>query len=167
MANGNTVTSVNTSEGMKAKDSPFFYEDGLGFGILASILILIYAWRSLAKTPSWYLAISAALGLLLVTLMFNMNSYYNYHENVNVQPRYGLSVLPIILVMGVVAANYCLRRWRTVKMLLVIALFIFTTQGGGLVTHVMGSDDSWYWNKKPVLDFERSVRSFIDPLVKN
>jgi len=106
------------------------------------------------------------LALVVSIFMVNLKDYNELHAAGAIQPRYLLSVAPVILVATVASFSFILRKARTMKLtLLVVGLLIFT-QGGGLITHIMRSDDSWDWDNKIVHQINDGARDILKTLVK-
>ena len=111
--------------------------------------------------------ILSSCGLLAATLLFNISTYYQYHADLNVQPRYALSILPVIIVFSVMAINSLLARHFYIKLSLFLLLMIVTTQGGGIFTHIKVSDSTWYWDNSKVQKIQNEARELISPLISD
>ena len=166
MLNGYAFSGNNTATGTRGHSSPPLYYNFLAAFTIVGILSLIYAWRTIAKDPRWSFTIILIFGLLGSLFLFNMMTYYQYHQDLNIQPRYALSVLPIILIFSLVAINNILGKYYYAKLGLLVISLVTTSQGGGVITHILVSDDGWYFNKPIVIKIEQKARSFIAPLVK-
>lgn len=136
------------------------------FGSLFSIGVLLYAWRSLKKDIGWYFLLTMFLTLVLSVFYNNASGYYQLHAAYANQPRYLLSLLLIFIAMSMVAFGYALRRHRSLRLFALTITLLAFTQGGGLITHILRSDSSWYWQSKPVADINSAVKSGLKPIVK-
>ena len=165
MISGFSLTLANTPK-TEGGHLPSVYQTTLTATLASGILFLIYAWRSLKLDNRYTFIVLSCLSLLFATLVFNAMTYYQFHANLNVQPRYAVSILPILLVFSVMAVDYTFRKYRLIKLALLCTVLLATTQGGGLVSHALVSNDAWYRDNINVLNFERNVRNKIDPLVK-
>lgn len=152
--------------GGRVKLDPLPTINSLVFILVAiGVLALVYSWRSLKKNSAWYFLTFAALTIVISTYIFNTLSYYNLHTVTAVQPRYILSAAPILIVFMVVALNFVMRNSRRLKiasLLVVLALF---TQGGGFITHVIQSEDGWYWQNGVVIRANHAAKKVLKPLV--
>ncbi|HRF28123.1 MAG TPA: hypothetical protein PL051_00570 [Candidatus Saccharibacteria bacterium] len=135
-------------------------------GIIASIIALVFAWRYLNASVSWYFVAGMFVMLVASVYVVNAIGYYRLHAAYANQPRYILSLLPIYLTMAVVAVSYLTRYSRTLRWSIFAVVLILFTQGGGLVTHIVRSDSSWYWNSPAVRQINTSARGALTPLVK-
>ena len=161
------ITAVNTPDGTKVQSSPSIYSVALATGLACGILILIYMWRSMKLDSRYAFTILSSCGLLAATLLFNISTYYQYHADLNVQPRYALSILPVIIVFSVMAINSLLARHFYIKLSLFLLLMIVTTQGGGIFTHIKVSDSTWYWDNSKVQKIQNEARELISPLISD
>ncbi len=136
------------------------------FVALIGVAILLYSWRSISKNASWYFLISMTVALFVSVYIFNVHGYYATHAAFANQPRYLLSMLPVLLVMIAVATGYVLRRRPHIKLVSFIVLLLLFTQGGGIITHIVRSDNDWYWQKPIVINFNQTAKKILQPIVK-
>jgi hypothetical protein len=159
-------SGANTAHGAKIK-SPLSSMNTLVFcGVFASVGTLLYAWRSVRKNDSWYFLLTIVVVLVVVVFFDNYSSYLKLHAAYAIQPRYLLSILPIVLVMMVVAAGYILRKLPYLKLASLIAVLLLFTQGGGAITHIVLSDDTWYWQNSTVIKANHAAKKVLRPLIK-
>lgn len=165
MSKGYAVTSVNSTKGQKGAVSPPVYYYLHGVGIVLLSLFTIYSWRALKKDRSWYLLLTVLFFLVLSTLFFNMMSYYNYHQNINMQPRYMLPILPILFLFGVISIAFSFRKYNFLKLLIILIVIFVNIQGGGFVTHSLQTDSTWYWQNEPTLIINQKTKEWLGPIV--
>lgn len=135
-------------------------------GVFVGLGFLLYAWRGMPKNQSWYFLVIVSVVLALSILLFNMQSYYAANSNLNVQARYLLSVVPIVLVMMIEAVNFALGRRRIIKATILICVLALFTQGGGITTHIIRTENNWYWNSTRVTDFNLRLKHKLEPFIK-
>lgn len=160
-----SVTDATAETGDFPPPLPIMYA-ATALAVLFGIGGLIYAWRTMPKTSGWYFLLTVMIALGISVYLTDAHNYYLYHAVRAVQPRYFLSIAPIIIVMMVVAWNYILRNARWAKLLNLIILLILFTQGGGFITSVLRSQDSWYWQNSKVISANHAAKSVLSPLVK-
>lgn len=136
------------------------------FGGLLMLGVLAYAWRSLPKSAGWYLLLTMSAVLIIAVFMNNYSIYQRYHMAFAMQPRYLLNIAPIIIVMAVTAVGFIFRRSRYIKVGIMVAALALFTQGGGAVTHILRSDERWYWQNDIVIQANQTVKKVLTPIVK-
>lgn len=167
MLNGYTGASVNTEKGIAVAPSPSIFIEALSIGLTLGLLLLIYMWRSLQKNTEWYFLAVVAGSLILATFLFNIQSYYTYHMNVNVQSRYMLSILPIIFMMIMVALTTLIGKRVWPKVVIGLLVAIAMTQGGGILTHMSGAREDWFWDKGVVRDIGAFAQKIVNVVIIN
>jgi hypothetical protein len=167
MATVSTVTATTTTKGNVAVrgELPVIY-NFLFFGAFLGMGVLLYAWRSLRKNAGWYFGATMTAVLFLSVFYVNFKGYYTVHVAYANQPRYLLSLLPIALVMMVVAANLVLRNHARIKLLSLAIALILLVQGGGAVTHILLSQDNWYWQDTRIIRANHAAKKILTPLIK-
>ncbi|HET8991892.1 MAG TPA: hypothetical protein VFN31_02555, partial [Candidatus Saccharimonadales bacterium] len=99
-----------------------------------------------------------AVLLLLVTVIYCLTlfvqGYVTYDYTAVLENMNGRYLVPILLPMaGVIglALSRGLKRWHHSKALITLVVILLFFQGGGLVTFILRSDNSWYWDNDPVI----------------
>ncbi|MGH7195573.1 MAG: hypothetical protein ACREGA_02225 [Candidatus Saccharimonadales bacterium] len=134
---------------------------------IGGLAILLYAWRSISKNRSYYFLATIAFFLVLVEFLVNMMSNYKYNQPVAIQARYLLPVLPIIMVFIVLAFNSAMRRIRYLKLgFLAVVFVVFILGGAGLSTHILLSQDNWYWQGPKVIKANHAAKKVLAPVIK-
>ena len=136
------------------------------FGALVGVAALLYAWRSLQKNDSWYLLVFITFTLFMAVYYTNLTDYFETRQFLANQPRYLLSVIPIITVMIITAIAYAFRNYGWMKLGMLVAAMALFTQGGGVITHILRSEDSWYWQNSTVIEANHKAKAILQPLVK-
>lgn len=159
---GNTFPDdiATTRKGLPIVQSLFF------FGSIAGLAVLLYAWRSLKKEASWYFLTTMVMALFLSVYLLNMQDYYRLHAAFANQPRYFLSLIPVLMVMIVAATAFALRKYRWIKLFISLSILLTLTQGGGAVIHILRSEDNWYWQNPKVFKANHMAKKMLRPIVK-
>lgn len=135
-------------------------------GSYVAIGVILLMWRSMKKSEEFIFVSVVSAGLVITLFMFNALSYYQANTDLNVQTRYILSTLPIMIMMALVATSLLLKKYRKAKLLLLLFTLLLLTQGGGLVKHIVSSKDSWYWPKHTIISINHNTRDVLQKLVK-
>lgn len=134
--------------------------------VVIGIGAVLYRLREFLRDQRWVFLLTMSLALVGVTFLFNITTYYSVHMDLNVQTRYLLSVLPIFIVMSLIALNDILGKRSIIKVVLVIGVLVLSTQGGGVIKHIMTSEDDWYWNNATLRQTNNALRGILTPIVK-
>ncbi len=168
MLSGTVLTAANTPTAVSpvSAKSPPILISSLYFFVVFGLAFLLYSWRSLRKNYSWFFLIITTLTLVFAVFYTNLSGYRETHQFFANQPRYLLSVVPIVSVMIAAATAYAFRQHRWVKLGIFTSILLLFTQGGGVVTHILRSDDSWYWQHPTVIEANHKAKAVLEPLVK-
>jgi hypothetical protein len=167
------VLQLDTS-GSSINDSDFRFGEALPLlslliflSVYGGIVVLLYMWRSLPDKPvAWYFASAMAAAVVVSVFLYNAYTYYTYNEDLNVQSRYLLSAIPIILFMAIIGINHALKGRSVAKLLVVVGVLTLCTQGAGDVKHIVTSSDNWYWHSPAIIRMNEALRNGLKPLVK-
>ncbi len=133
---------------------------------LGGIAILLYAWRSMPKNRAFYFLITIAVGLTAAVFIQNIAVYYKYHVPATIQARYLLPILPILVVFITLAIGFVLQRMYWLKLASFVLVFVaFVIAGGGASTHILLSQDNWYWQQPAVIRANHAAQKVLRHLV--
>ena len=139
----------------------------LFIGTLVLAFALAYSWKNLpSKNKGTVFAISMFFALTVAVYLTNLQTYYTLHAPYAIQPRYLLSLLPIFLGLGVWSVSHALGRHVRTKIVGLFVILLLFTQGGGVLTHMISSEENWYWQDKAVVDTNKYIQSALQPLIK-
>ncbi len=119
-----------------------------------------------AGQPARQLLLWLTLGYGLVLFADGFSAYARTGQPVAINGRYLVPFLPFCFAFGGLAWSQILHRHAAVKTAvasLVIALFVL--QGGGTMTFIIRSADSWLWPNPTVISINREVRSIAWPVI--
>lgn len=162
---GATLTFSHTVNGPREMGRFLSIYNIFFVGTLLSVVSLLYSWRSIKKDKAWYFLLSMAIGLIVVVFIENYSIYHQFHRPLAIQPKYLLSILPILIVLSLVSANFILRKSPALKVFCLGILVVLLSQGGGLVTHILQSNDTWYWQNSKVIEANHKAKKVLGPLL--
>jgi len=132
-------------------------------------VICIIKWRRkifLHNPQLTFLAFASAFYIVILVLQgYSTYRYTGILENMN-----GRYLLPIMLLMAAIfgtAISLQLRRSLTARAIISLVVLALFLQGGGFITFISRSDDSWYFQNKVVKEVNDNTRKIIDPVVVN
>lgn len=105
-------------------------------------------------------------GVYIVALIIQGYSTYRYTgvlENMN-----GRYLLPILLLMAAIfgrAISLQLRRATITKAVISLVVLLLFLQGGGIITFITRSDDTWYFQNHVVTKVNHAAQKIIKPVV--
>lgn len=140
-------------------------------GIIVILLALysIVKWRKkVFKNDSYLIFLVVASIFYIIALMIQGYSTYRYTgilENMN-----GRYLLPIILLLVAIVARAISIEFKhatmakTLVSLFVVILFL---EGGGVITFITRSNDTWYFQNSAVKKINNETKKIINPAIVN
>lgn len=155
-----------TQGGMKVTPMRLVSTAVIIFVSVAFVAALFY-WKSMLRLGwGWSLIGVVTVFYVLALITKNYNDFISYGMAVGIQARYLVPFLiPVIflaaqLIAGALEDRQHTKAWVSV---LVLALIV---QGGGVLTYVLRSDSTWYWNPTSESQLQSSLRA-VDLLSNN
>jgi hypothetical protein len=134
--------------------------------ILISVIVALLRIKTIIKLPNfWYFFTVCALYFLVLWYFTNYKIYLRTGEAFSVQPRYFIALLPLIMIYLGQGVSEVLR-YRSAKIAALAIAMILLSQGGGIATYIIRSDNSWYWQRDSIISINNSIKNFIQPLIK-
>jgi hypothetical protein len=136
--------------------------------VLIGLFCIIKWWHKIFHRNSHLIFLAITCAIYIVALVMQGYSSYRYTgilENMN-----GRYLLPIILLMAAIFARaiaLALRKATTAKALISVFVLILFLQGGGFITFITRSDDTWYFQNTVVTKANNDARKIINPVVLN
>jgi len=159
-------TGANTESGTRdAPPLPVAYLV-VFVGFIVSFAALFYGLERLRLIPGFWLVISVSTLYVIALLYVDLMAYTDYYKMVGVQGRYILPLLPCIMVFSLLGLNYAMRGIRVLKLPIFTIIFVLYLNGAGVITHIMRSNCSWYWDNQTICQVNNEARSIMTPFVK-
>lgn len=130
-------------------------------------LVAIIRWRRRLFHNNPYIIFVLGTCLIYAAALF-IKGYATYKYTAvleNMNGRYLLPILPLVAAVAGKALSYSLRRWQTQKVIIAILVLFLFLQGGGILTFIDRSDDSWYWPSPAVKKVNRAARKITKPVI--
>jgi hypothetical protein len=106
------------------------------------------------------------VGYALVLFLDGFRSYAKTGQPVAINGRYLIPFLPFLFAFGVLAWSDLLKKRQTLKLSIAGAvLAVLLLQGGGAMTYIIRSQDSWLWPNHDVVRVNQVVREIAWPLI--
>lgn len=141
------------------------YRHAVFAGVILGLFLIAYAWRQLRLSTEMKLLAFTAVSYIAVVLINNYMLHLKYHAIVAIHSRYILLVVPIVILLMVLAGAYITRKRRYFQIAIVGILLLVISQGGGLIPHIIRSDENWFRKNVTVLRLNEGAKSVLKPLV--
>lgn len=142
----------------------------LAFGatiiLLGGIGAAIWHWRYVFRRPETLLFLLTALFYIGIIWQQNYTGGYQEHGRVAAaNGRYLLPVLPAVIIL--IGRGYArlLRGRLRLKTALVAAAILIFLQGGGTLSFMLRSHESWFWPHPAVHQLNHGAGELIQPLI--
>lgn len=141
--------------------------------IAASLIIFIFGFYSLIRNwrkvfeKNYYLKFLGTISVLyLGILMYEGYSIYLYTNTLELMN--GRYLLPILVFLAAIIGSsfrYSLRSSVVKRTIFGVLILIMFLEGGGLLTFIVRSDNSWYWNNSTVLKINDDAKKITSKIV--
>jgi len=132
----------------------------------AALVGVIIRFRALfAGRPVRQFVLLVTVGYLLALFADGFSAYNKTAQPVAINGRYLIPFLPFLLAFGGLAWSQLLRSRMLKAALTAGVIVIFILQGGGVMTFIVRSQDSWLWPNAGVRSVNRAVRQAASPLI--
>lgn len=133
--------------------------------LISSIALVLVALRDILKNKARSMALILVAGYSLLLLIDEYGSYKLYGAPVATRARYLVPVLPIYITLCIFSINLLLSKYKKLLLISGVSLVLLLSQGGSIVTYVLTTPESAYWNKSS-LEFNKTLKNLLEPVVK-
>jgi hypothetical protein len=151
-----------------ATSPPLLVISTLSIGIAVLLVVgVIIRFRALfAGKPMRQLILCIVLGYVLILFQDGFSAYAKTAQPVAINGRYLIPFLPFVFAFGGLAWSQILRNRSVYKPIVAsVVIAVFLLQGGGTMTFIIRSGDTWMWNNSVVRGTNRLVRSAAWPFI--
>ncbi len=139
--------------------------------LVASVVGLLafigYGRQVFTRYNRQVLTLLLGVSLLYVVVLFlnNYQAYMRTGQPVAINGRYLLPIAPAALLFGTLAVGQGLRCRTGLKLLTATLMIACLAYGGGALTYILRSSDTWYWPNPAVRTANHAVQRTIGPVV--
>ncbi len=137
-------------------------------GLLSIVgLILFIKFRKVFIKLNKYNTLIFTICAFYIVALF-VEGYQTYQFTAFLENMNGRYLIPVLLLMlGLVAQLFtkALSKYPNKRVLLGTIILILFMQGGGILTFIDRSDDSWDWQNKKVISVNNAARKITQPFV--
>lgn len=135
-----------------------------GVGAVSLVAVGRRFWRRYdLRTISLLTAVS--LTYLVALWLTEYQAYIHTGKPVAINGRYLLPILPFSIVVGALATNQLTQRLPRLQAGLAVIAVLCIAWGGGALTFILRSSDSWLWDNASVRHINYSIRNTLGPVV--
>jgi len=116
------------------------------------------------RDKSWQFIIVTGGVFTLALLIFNMKSYYSVNQDLNVQIRYLLGFVPVMIAFGLMSIDEIIK-YKNIKLVGFAIFVLLSTQGGGVIKHIVTAKDDWYWQNNTVISINDYAKKTLKSMV--
>lgn len=135
--------------------------------VLGGLLFIRYFRQIVRRRGGTVIALllSVVMFYLLVLWLDEFRAYLRTGQPVAINGRYLLPIIiPAMILLGFAFSEW-LRSRLEYKLILASVVILGMMWGGGALTFILRSDNSWYWNNYYVRITNQAVQKYIGPLV--
>jgi hypothetical protein len=137
--------------------------------LLAGGIVLLGSSRKwlkdIFKTPAVRLYMLASGLFALILWVDNYGAFLRTGQPVAINGRYLLAIIPLAVTPLALAYQSALRSKPRVQVGLAGVAIVCMLWGGGWLTYVLRSNDSWYWPNQAVKDANHALQHVLEPIV--
>jgi hypothetical protein len=132
----------------------------LAVGILLR-LRLLFAGNLVRQAVLW-----VTLGYLIALFLDGYKGYVKTGQPVAINGRYLIAFMPLLFALGGLAWVHILQGHKRARnAFATVVLAVLLLQGGGTMTFIVRSADTWMWPNTTVRSINRTVRSIVWPII--
>ncbi len=137
------------------------------FALASGLVLIITSPRLLKRYRGSVLALFMAVTLVFVGLLWldEFAAFIRTAQPVAINGRYLLPVMPLVLIAGVMAWNELLGSFRALKLALGSVVIVCLLWGGGALTYVLRSNDTWYWPNSILRTPNHVIQDTLGPVI--
>jgi hypothetical protein len=137
---------LNGPDSSYAVGQPLLLPSVVGFlVIVVGMICLLLYQRQIFKANLARLLLAAIIVIYVLTLWLqNYSDYLHLGQPVALQGRYLIPILAPLYLFLVISIAWASRRYQQAQVFMAAFAVVLFLQGGGFVTFLVRSDDSWY-----------------------
>ncbi|MEK7594935.1 MAG: hypothetical protein AAB436_04840 [Patescibacteria group bacterium] len=136
------------------------------FGVASGVAFLLALPRLLKRYDRVVIALFFTVTVIFIGLLWldEFEAFVRTGKPVAINGRYLLPVMPLLLLMAVASWNELLGRLRIVKLVLAATAILCLLWGGGALTYILRSNDSWYWPGSFTRQANHAIQNTLGPI---
>lgn len=135
----------------------------IAFGVVALVTRVPRVLKRYHAPTLWLMAGVMAFYVAALWLD-NYRAWVRTGQPVAINGRYLLPIMLPLLLLTVLSAKELLSGRRRVQGLLAAGAVLTLLWGGGALTYILRSEDTWYWPAQPVYDVNHALKRVLGPV---
>jgi hypothetical protein len=134
----------------------------------AAVFLVIFYRKRIYRHNPYIFFLSLVCVLYIGTLITEGYLYYRYTDVLELMN--GRYLLPVLIFMAAIAGSsfsIALKKSSTRKVAFALLAMLFFLQGGGFLTFITRSDNTWDWSNSTVVKVNNTARKVTNPVVVN
>lgn len=134
-----------------------------GLSVVAFIVTAKRLWKRYnAALLTLFLVVTAIyIGILWLD---EYQAFLHTGQPVAINGRYLLPVFPLVMLVAAAAVAELFKKRPTLKAAAALTIVICMAWGGGTLTYILRSDDTWYWDTDIAKRTNHAVKSTVGPI---
>ncbi|HUB93239.1 MAG TPA: hypothetical protein VMB52_01935 [Verrucomicrobiae bacterium] len=138
----------------------------IGLAVLLGLGIVLRARWLFSGHPERVLLVLVMLGYGAALFADDYSEYVRTAVAVAINGRYWIPFIPFYFVLGGLAWSNILKHVPTGKIAIAaLVSAVFLLQGGGTMSYIVRSDDSWYWPNSTIRRINGDIRAGASPFI--
>lgn len=135
--------------------------------VTAFMAVIVYRWRIWQKYQGYVLSMFAVVsaGYIVLLWLDGFQTYLKLGQSVAINGRYLLPIALPIMLIGALGLNEALKGKQSIRLLIAGVTVFCMLLGGGSLTFILRSNDTWLWPNKNVTQTNDAIRNNIGPLI--
>lgn len=128
------------------------------------VLTIVFA-RRIFKQP---LVLFCGIVIIVYCLVLWLENFAMYRETgqpVAINGRYLIPALPLMAIVGWRTFTIAFKNMPKIRPFLAATVLLCFLHGGGVMTFIMRSDETWYWQNKTAISMNQTAQRILDPFI--
>jgi len=135
--------------------------------IFGGAVVILVALRELLKNSFNQFMFALAAVYAASVFYSNYKGYVHLAQPVAITARYLLPIVPVCIYLLIRSFQIIVnRKMQQYLILAIIPYLLISTQGGGIITHLISVDRTYYWEDKTVIDVNTKIKEVLLRITK-
>lgn len=131
---------------------------------IVGLVCLLVASPTLIRRPEVQIVLLSAFALALSLWIIDYEKYIRTGAPLAIQGRYLLPLFPMVMLVSLIAVHKVIP-WRRLKFGLGALVVLGMLWGGGLLPHIVQSQQEWYWQNRFIVNTNDAITKALDPVL--